>query len=101
MTCHCRRGADDPVRAAAPTQPTLRRRLRAAAGWAAPAVTLLLIPKCPACLAAYVALWTGLGLSFHTAAYIRTGLLVLCVASLCLLGVGQIRRFLRRAAAAR
>jgi len=35
----------------------------------------LLIPKCPVCLAAYVALWTGLGLSFGAATYVRWSLL--------------------------
>jgi hypothetical protein len=35
------------------------------------------VPKCPLCLAAYVELWTGLGLSFTMAAYLRWSLLLL------------------------
>ena len=35
------------------------------------------MPKCPLCLAAYVALWTGLGLSFAAATYLRWSLLVM------------------------
>lgn len=39
---------------------------------------LLLMPKCPACVAAYIALATGLSLSFSGAAFLRTSVLVLC-----------------------
>jgi hypothetical protein len=35
------------------------------------------MPKCPACLAAHLALWTGLGLSFAEATYFRWSLLLL------------------------
>jgi hypothetical protein len=34
------------------------------------------VPKCPVCLAAHVALWTGLGLSLAQATYLRWSLLI-------------------------
>jgi hypothetical protein len=45
--------------------------------WVLPSAILVLVPKCPACLAAHVALWTGLGLSLSTATYLRWMLLFL------------------------
>ena len=36
-----------------------------------------LMPKCPLCLAAHLALWTGLGLSFTAATYLRWSLFAL------------------------
>ncbi len=35
------------------------------------------MPKCPICLAAHMALWTGLGLSLAEATYLRSSLLLL------------------------
>ena len=53
--------------------------------WLIPGITLVLIPKCPLCFAAYVAIGTGIGLSVPTATYLRIALLVLCISSLCYL----------------
>ncbi|HVU88242.1 MAG TPA: hypothetical protein VHD36_13060 [Pirellulales bacterium] len=49
-------------------------------GWeiAAGALSLgiwAIVPKCPICLAAHVALWSGLGLSFAAATLVRWSLL--------------------------
>ena len=52
------------------------------------------MPKCPICLAAHVALWTGLGLSFAEAAYLRWSLLVLSGLLLLYLALKRKRRAL-------
>jgi len=72
--------------------PTWAPRVREIFAWVLPGAILVLAPKCPACLAAHVALWTGLGLSLSTATYLRWALLFLCVASLLFLIVKQMDR---------
>jgi hypothetical protein len=59
--------------------------------WLAPGITLVLIPKCPLCLAAYVAVGTGIGLSLPAATYLRIALLVICISSLCYLTVKTVK----------
>ena len=49
-------------------------------GWVLPSTALALMPKCPACLAAYVAAGTGLGISFSVASYMRSAAIVACLA---------------------
>ncbi len=72
--------------------PTWVRRVRELLAWACPSAILVLVPKCPACLAAYVMLWTGLGLSFSTATYLRWVLLSVSAASLLFLIVKRLDR---------
>jgi hypothetical protein len=72
-------------------------RAAALVQWALPVTTLVLIPKCPACVAAYVLLFTGVGLSFDVAAIVRWTLIVMSVAALAYL----VLRFARRALAYR
>jgi len=67
------------------------RRGGAIAGWILPSVTLALLPKCPVCVAAYVALATGIGISLPTATYLRAMLVVLCVASLVFITARRLR----------
>ena len=72
--------------------PAWARSFREMAAWAVPSAILVLVPKCPACLAAHVLLWTGFGLSFSTATYLRWVLLFLGVASLLFLMGRRLQR---------
>lgn len=72
--------------------PTLAWRSLRHAGWLVPSAVLVLLPKCPACLAAYVGLGTGVGLSLTTAASLKTVIVILCVAAM----VYSAARLLRR-----
>jgi hypothetical protein len=65
-------------------------------GWIVPGAILALIPKCPICLAGYVALWTGLGLSVAAAANLRVLLIIVCVILLIFLAARQTRRLITR-----
>ena len=77
-----------------PSAPTRRRG--SVAGWIVPSATLALLPKCPACLAAYVALASGIGISLPAAAWLRGILVGLCVASLVFVTARQLRSSLAR-----
>lgn len=81
-----------------PSASRLRNRVASAAGWIVPAAALALVPKCPACFAAYFAAATGLGLSVTTAAHFRSATLLTCVLVLLAMSlslVGRVRRFRR------
>jgi hypothetical protein len=82
-----------------PPRPALRwRRGGEIAGWIVPSATLALMPKCPMCVAAYVALATGIGISLPTATHLRTMLVVLCVVSLVFIAARWLRSLMARGA---
>jgi hypothetical protein len=67
-------------------------------GWLVPTAILAALPKCPVCVAVYLALGTGLGMSILTAAHLRLILIVLCPVSLASLTWRHLRRrFVRNA----
>src|SRR5687768_13125995 len=60
--------------------------------WFSPGAVLLLIPKCPLCIAASVAMFSGIGLSVSTASGLR---IFLIVSSLAGLAYFSIRSYLK------
>src|SRR6476646_5426138 len=75
--------------------PSVRQRRFAWAKCSLPTLILALLPKCPACFAAYVALGTGISLSMAAASVLRTLLIGACVATLGWVFVSLLRPALR------
>lgn len=92
--------ASDTDRASPPPPKSSYRpwtsRARATLAWALPITTLTLIPKCPACLAAYVLLFTGIGVSLPAASAMRSALIAICVLTMAALLVRAAITRLRR-----
>ena len=65
----------------------LLRRAWRGMQWLCPATLLILTPKCPLCVAAYVALFTGIGITVSTARWIQVLMPVFCLTSLGYLAV--------------
>ncbi|CAN5371701.1 hypothetical protein BH09PLA1_BH09PLA1_32230 [soil metagenome] len=66
-------------------------------GWLFPTTLLVLTPKCPMCVAAYVALFTGASISFSTARWIQILSPVVALTTLVYLLLGH-NPFFRRSA---
>jgi hypothetical protein len=77
----------------------IARRGREVAGWVVPSAILALLPKCPACVAAYVALATGVGISISTATSLRGLFIILCVGSILFFAAKHTRRLIVRLSA--
>ncbi len=65
----------------------LLRRAWRSIQWLFPTALLVLMPKCPLCVAAYIALFTGVGVSVSTARWIQIVMLAFCLTSLVYLAV--------------
>ena len=70
------------------------RRLGSTVRWAVPSAVLVLLPKCPMCIAAYLALWTGVTVSTSVAGGVRVGLIGACLACIFWMCFRQLRKLL-------
>jgi hypothetical protein len=72
-----------------------RLRSAKAAGWVLPSAVMVLMPKCPACVVAYVAIITGAGISVSAAAHLRLLVMVLCGVVLIWMAAKPLLRMVR------
>mgnify|MGYP007076044265 CR=1 FL=1 len=86
MSCRCEHGGDQVIGGMnhADTKPAIHKKAHAAR-ILLPGILLMLIPKCPLCLAAWIAVGTGIGISFTVAAWLRWSLIAIGIISLCYL----------------
>jgi hypothetical protein len=75
-------------------------KARRLAGWLLPGGLLVLMPKCPVCLAAYVAIFTGAGLSMAVAQGLRAVVIAGFVVLLLVFGRAVFARKVRSERAA-
>jgi hypothetical protein len=66
-----------------------------AVSWIVPGVVLAAMPKCPLCLAAYVALFAGFGISLAAASFAWWFVAISCVAVLVYLAATTVRSFFK------
>ena len=86
LCCQRKPRAEDEAR----PQKTLGHRVREVAGWILPGALLALMPKCPICLAAYVALCTGFTMSCSSAHILMRTLTALCIGTLALCVIRRV-----------
>src|ERR1700721_898790 len=84
--------ANAPIEQREPTERreppnTVFRRPRKGGQLFVPGTILALMPKCPICVAAYIALFSGLGVSVGVATWIRDESIVMCVSALMYLSI--------------
>jgi TRAP-type mannitol/chloroaromatic compound transport system permease small subunit len=100
MNCCCNDDGQSPVEkadasawtSALSRKGTLWQRIVTLVQWCLPVVTLALVPKCPVCMAAYVLLFTGVGLSLAVASTIRWMMIALSIIALAFLLLRGLRR---------
>jgi len=90
----CKRTGQSADRSPAGNSRRLAAKAVSGLRWILPATVLAIMPKCPVCFAAYLAIATGLGISVTAAAYLRGGLILASAAALIALAVGLARRYL-------
>ena len=84
--CQPKSRASDDVR----QRKTWLRRVREAFGWIVPGALLALMPKCPMCLAAYVAFCTGFTMSCASAHILMRVLTALCIGTVALCVIRRV-----------
>jgi len=77
---------------APPGDRRLFRRGSGALAWLAPVLALVLVPKCPLCLAAWFTLLTGVALPYAAASTLRVTLIAASVVALAVLATRRLRR---------
>ena len=87
---------DGSKRGAHPAAGTVKRitwvrRLQHMVKCAVPGTVLVLLPKCPVCMAAWISVGTGFGISVSAAGYLRISLIVLCIISLSYFVISRMR----------
>jgi len=65
---------------------------RSASGSVGSGVLLILLPKCPMCIAAYLAVWTGASVAMPVATHLRPLLGVVLIASAALFLLRHLTR---------
>lgn len=93
MQCHCNTETKPPAENKEGKKKTTRRS-RDVIKMAISAGVFVLIPKCPVCLAGYIALATGVGISLTTATYMRFGLIIACILSLLYFALKHTSKYL-------
>jgi hypothetical protein len=94
-TNHCCEGAAAEISVARTSaRSSFARRCYTIAEWTIPAAGLMLVPKCPACLAAYIVLVSGVGISVTSAMYLKILLLTICAASIIYVAARRSRNLL-------
>ncbi len=90
MKIPCRRWAKEPARSNL-SKPRCAGALSALLSTA----TLVLMPKCPLCIATCLAATSGIGITVGAAGHLRTGAVIFCSAVLAFLSLQLAGRLLR------
>jgi inner membrane protein involved in colicin E2 resistance len=73
-----------------------RRAVQIGAGWILPSLMLILLPKCPLCLAATISLLFGIGLSAQAASVVYGTVVALCIVTIVAFATRQVSLLRRK-----